>query len=179
MKGIRSLVYLFVCLAVSGVSIAGTIDLKPIGLSFKKGLDDDISMHYSQHVYIKIKNVGTEDYTAARGYRIKFKMNGSTRTGYIYGPDHDGGSLGGRIEPGEVGKIFFRLPLNTLARCAQTKIHIDSNRRVQRGGWRVFRNDKKVFLAHDRDSRFRCMRRISIPRLPRVLEPLNNLILDE
>ncbi|MBT7669426.1 MAG: hypothetical protein HN623_07590, partial [Bdellovibrionales bacterium] len=158
----KSNIFKFIALITfitQGIAIAGTIDLKPIGLSYRKGLDDDISMHYSQHLYIKVKNVGTEDYTHVRGYSINLKINGQYKTGYIYGPDHLGGALGGRIRPGAIGKIFFRLPLNSIARCASTRVHIDTNRRVQKGAG-VYSNDRVTLLARDRESNMRCFYRI-------------------
>ena len=172
MKGHIFKILAIITLISQGVVMAGTIDLKPIGLSYKKGLDDDISMHYSQHLYIKVKNIGTEDYTHMRGHSINLKINGQYKTGYIYGPDYTGGALGGRIQPGDSGKIFFRLPLNSIARCASTSIQIDTNRRVQKGRG-VFRNDRVHLLARDRESFIRCFRRIPTPR-----RPIGHLILD-
>lgn len=165
---------------LQSLALARSIDFLPTSLKFRVGLDDDVSMSRSQHVYIYIKNIGRSNYTHHRGYRIRVKLNSNYYWGYIYGPDHRGGSLGGTIRRGETGKIFVRLPLRTLRHCGLVKTRIDTLRRIQVGGRRVFLNDSKKMMSIDMTSRIRCLRPIltPIPR-PIIRKPLPKFIVPE
>lgn len=121
-------------------------DITPVDLKFRKGLDDDITNTYSQHIYIYVKNTGT---TTFRTYDpIRVSLNGIAYSGYLFASDEAGGSRGGPLAPGVTGKIFLRLPLNTLANCQSVNVKIDLERRFQYGP-SVFSNDQKTMYATD------------------------------
>lgn len=123
-----------------------TIDLVPQSLTFAKRLDDDVSMSYSQHVSIKLKNQGNVTWHN-RNYRMSVSLDGRTYQALIYG--NPNGLLGGAIAPGQLGSAFFRLPLGTLRHCQSVGVRIDLARNQQVGYDSVFANDAKRFAAID------------------------------
>ncbi len=122
------------------------LDIAPTNLKFKKGLDDDITNTYSQHIYIYVKNTGNLNFGPLAPIRVS--LNDIAYTGYLYGSDESGGGRGGPLAPGVTGKIFLRLPLNTLANCQSVKVKVDLDRRFQFGA-SVFANDEKTMYATD------------------------------
>lgn len=123
----------------------GYVDLVPTGVRFAKVLDDDVSMHYSQHVSISVRNDGNEAVRNATSTRTR--VGGGPYSGHLYGPDSAGGPLGGPVRPGEIAKYIVRLPLGTLRHCQTVRVHIDIDRRHQSGAASVYSNDRATFTA--------------------------------
>lgn len=122
------------------------IDLVPLGLSFAKGLDDDVSMAYSQHVSIRVQNNGNAPWGSSSS-SMRVAIAGRIVTASIYGPHPDGyWVLGGRINPGQFGSVSLRLPLRTLVHCQSTPLTIDLGH-TQQFGPAVFSNDSKTLIA--------------------------------
>ncbi len=156
--------FLFSMFSVAHADIR--IDMNPQGLKFRKGLDDDVSMRYSQHIYLSFRNDGN---IQMRNYTpVKVRLGSTNTQGYIYGPAARGGSLGGPVYPGEVANVFIRLPLGTLKHCQRVRATIDSNRTHQIGP-SVFGNDTKTFTVYEMGkSRLLCTVLLPRPRFPRL-----------
>ncbi|MBF0361576.1 MAG: hypothetical protein HQK49_11225 [Oligoflexia bacterium] len=157
MKTIKLLLSFSLLLMSVSVFAVDSIDFIPTKLTFKKGLDDDVSMSYSQHVYITIKNVGNKAYTKARGFNLMVQVGAIRKSALIYGPATSGGLLGGDINPGQEGLAIIRLPLNTLKHCQKYNVLIDVLRTVQMGPMTVFANDAVNLQGTDKDSIIRCL----------------------
>ena len=88
---------LWLILMISLVSFSAfadpRLDLKPIGVTFREVLTDDVSMSYAQRVYIQVKNVGNARFSTTNP--IKVLVGSTIKNAYLYGPDNRGGSLGG------------------------------------------------------------------------------------
>lgn len=153
--------------------VVAKIDLTPVAVKFQKGLDDDVSMSYSQHVLIYVKNVGNQ--VVKTRVRVKLSINGVNYRGYLYAPDNSGGALGGAIAVGQSGKIFLRLPLGRLKHCQALNIKIDTDRRLQHG-FNVFNNDYKNLSARDRFQNRFCFK-IPIKVKPPIAFPLPRVII--
>ena len=146
-------------LAASGAFAEPTVDLVPTRIMFRVGLDDDVSGSTSQHVYAYFRNQGN---VRTAPNRMAVRLNSLLLRAPVYGPDADGGGLGGTIDPGEEGKAFLRLPLGTLRHCQSVPVHIDVDRRLQIGLYNVFANDQKTLRALEFGNRRLCVR-VPIP----------------
>jgi len=165
-----------ICLLTLTAVAHAKIDLVPVSLKFREGLDDDVSMSYSQHTYVYVKNVGNRMIKTMKP--IKVSLNGALYQGYLYGPDSSGGMLSGPVGVDQIGKIFLRLPLDTLSHCQKVHTRIDATRRVQVGS-NVFTNDYKRLIAHDLDSNLFCLQLPPRRRIPIDLIKLpSNLIIE-
>ena len=162
-------------LCLSTLSFA-KVDIIPQSLKFREGLDDDVSMSYSQHTFVYVKNVGTQAFQTMK--RIGVSLNGEIHKGYLYGPDNNGGMLGGPVAVGQVGKVFLRLPLDTLKHCQAVNVRIDTARQVQ-SGYGVYNNDYKKLTALDLNSNLFCLKLPPRRRLPRRPLPLlENMVVE-
>lgn len=143
------------------------IDMVPASVLIKKTLRDDVSNTYSQSVFIYVKNIGNRPLKVTRP--IDVKINNVSFRGYLYGPDNQGGSVYGPVNPGQTGKIVVYRPVGTYRHCQRLSIHIDTSRRAQAttDGSNVFGNDSKTMLAKKYGSRRLCLNRpIPIPNYP-------------
>lgn len=134
--------------ATAAVAAPRTVDFVPQSISYQSGLDDDVSGSRSQHVTLKIKNVGN---TASRypGSIMRLLVNGAVVNGNVYGSNGGGGyNLNAPIAPGQIGLVLFYFPLNTLRHCRNVVVEVDADRTYQYGG-NVFANDRKTLLGVD------------------------------
>ncbi len=136
------------CATAAAAAPRATVDFVPQSISYQSGLDDDVSGSRSQHVTLKIKNVGN---TASRypGSIMRLLVNGAVVNGNVYGSNGVGGyNLHAPIRPGQVGLVLFYFPLNTLRHCRNVVVEVDADRTYQYGG-NVFANDRKTLLGSD------------------------------
>ncbi|MBF0297687.1 MAG: hypothetical protein HQK51_03145 [Oligoflexia bacterium] len=155
MKSLLTISLLMISLSLFAID---SIDFIPTKLTFKKGLDDDVSMSYSQHVYITIKNIGNQAYTKTRGYNLMVQIGNTKKSALIYGPASSGGLMGGTIQPGQEGLAIVKLPLETLKHCQKYTVGIDLLRTVQLGAISVFTNDFTTLQGKDTASTILCAR---------------------
>lgn len=141
---------------------AATVDLVPTQAQFARRLYDDISMRYADYLYIAIRNAGDVPLTEVNA---TIRLDGLIYDGYIYGPDEEGGSLGGTIRPGHTGKIIVSRPDGTFRHCQPVTIQIDANRRLQATttGRDVFSNDLRNMILTEIGNPILCLRPIPIP----------------
>lgn len=155
-------------LFISNLGLAGIrVDMTPESVLLRDTLVDDVSGAMAQTVYVYVKNVGNADLTSRRP--IAVKINTTLLTGYLYGPDDEGGSAGGPVKPWKVGKIVMTVPLGTYRHCQRLTVHIDVSRNAQAttDGGNVFANDIKTMVAREYGNRRLCFdipRPIPIPR---------------
>ena len=158
-------------LALSTQAFAATrIDLTATALKFGVGVDDDVNNVSSQHIFIYFRNDGNVTYQNRTPMMVTVK--GIRTSGYVYGSDERGGGLWDRVLPGEMAKIFVRLPLNTLSHCENVPVVIDVGHTHQ-VGIGVFDNDAKTMKAYSfAKSPLLCSiieidPRLPLPRFPR------------
>lgn len=146
-----------------------TIDLVPSQARFARRLYDDISMRYAHYLYIAIRNAGDVPLTEVNA---TIRLDGLIYNGYVYGPDEEGGSLGGTIRPGRIGKIIVSRPDGTFRHCQPVAVQIDANRRLQATttGRDIFANDFRNMILTEIGNPILCLRPIPIP-IPSPLPP--------
>jgi hypothetical protein len=168
---ITSLVPVFCAAALSAAPAqAVTVDLVPAQVKFARRLYDDISMRYAHYLYVYIRNIGDIPLTEINA---SIRFDGQIYNGYIYGPDDEGGSLGGTIRPGHTGKIIVSRPDGTFRHCQSAAIQIDANRQLQATttGRNVFANDSRTVVLTEIGNPILCLRPIPIPIPPQPPRP--------
>jgi hypothetical protein len=131
------------------------VDLVPVSLSYAKGLDDDVSLSYSQHVALVIKNLGNVAWHNP-ALTMRVLIDGAAYSASIYGPVSTYWQLGAPIAPGQQGLVQFSLPLGTLKHCQRRSIRIDALQTNQAGSG-VFANDTLAMFTVDRSSIRACV----------------------
>ena len=146
---------LLILIAFLFSSIAASAVFQPTTVKFKKSLDDDVSMTYSQRVFVYVKNTsGVEQRVEGP---IAVVLNGKLKSGLLYGPDNIGGLLYGPVPVRKIGKIIVRLPVGTLKHCQRVKFQ----------SWVT--SGEKTMTAYEMGNNRPCLRIPPIRRLPRPL----------
>lgn len=144
---------LLILIAFLFSSIATSAVFLPTTVKFKKSLDDDVSMTYSQRVFVYVKNrSGVEQFVEGP---IGVVLNGKLLRGLLYGPDNMGGSIYGPVPVNKVGKIIVSLPVDTLKHCQRVKFQ----------SWLT--NGDKSMVAYEMGNSKPCLRIPPIRPLPR------------